>query len=229
MTEHSTDETTDPKEELRLSRESYTDRRDERIAYYYFVRRVTKPPAIYDFLVRECRECLGPDVGSSHAVPSETHKFIPLISSNRASGLRTVQEVVMRIRRDAEPEEVLALRRPVETEKVRKTLEYLLQKQIEVIEDRSSVQVQKLSPGGEVVTVIEPRCSQLEKGKAIKAAMLLAEKIGRLTGASMSAEEDPPEAGAGKAGGVTPELFAIEMTGSDFDALVQLNATGKPN
>jgi hypothetical protein len=175
----------------------YAELRDERISYYYFVRRITKPPAIYDFLVRECRECLARDAGTVHNEMEVTHTFTPLISENRDSGLRMVQEVVMRLRQQAEPEEVLALRRPVETEKYRKTLEYLLQKQIEVIEDNSMVKVQKLSPSGSIVTVIEPRVSHLEKGKAIKAAMNLADKLAKVEGANMIAPEAPTDTGKG--------------------------------
>lgn len=174
-----------------LSQASYVDRRDERIAYYYFVRRVLKPAAIYDFMVHECRDCLGPDVGSAHADPDQKHRFTPLVSRNRSSGLRAVQEVVKRIRQEAEPEEILKLRRPIETAKVVKTLEYLLQKQIDVIEDNSTVKTQKVSPSGLVVSIVEPRCSKLDKGKAVKAAMTLAEKIGKLTGAVFDPAEEP--------------------------------------
>jgi len=219
--------------EPELSKATYTDRREERIAYYYFVRRVTKPPAIYDYLIHECRECLGPDVGSAH--PGGTHKFVPLVSLNRDSGLRMVQEVVMRIRANAEPEEILKLRRPIETEKVRATYEYLLQKQIDVIEDRSTVKVQKVSPYGAIVTVEEPRCSALEKGKAVKAATILAEKIGKLTGAELVAVDDGK--GDGDSDATKPEekfmfSFPNVKTGAatDIADLVAMNLDrGKVN
>jgi hypothetical protein len=218
-----------------LSRETYADRRDERIAYYYFVRRVTKPPAIYDFMIHECRECLSPDVGSAHTDPQSRHAFTPLISRNRASGLRMIQLVVMRLRAEAEPEEVLALRRPIETEKVRKTYEYLLQKQIDVIEDNSMVKVQKLSPSGQIVTVLEPRCSKLDKGKAVKAAALLNEKIGKLTGAALVAVDQPETPGRG-AGAAQEPSFTFSFpnvkggAGGEVDALIAMNLdAGKVN
>lgn len=210
-----------------LSNTSYTDRRDERIAYYYFVRRVTKPPAIYDYLVRECRDCLAPDTGTVHNETETTHKFVPLISENRDSGLRMVQEVVKRIRQEAEPEEVLSLRRPIETEKVRKSWEYLLQKQIEVIEDQSFVKVQKLSPSGQIVSVLEPRCSEQAKARAGKAALQLIEKIGKLTGAQLvAAEEVDPQGKGSGAADVEPYTFAFpHVTGKpdDLAAMIAMN------
>lgn len=218
---------------------TYTERRDERIAHYYFVRRVTRPPAIYDYLVLECRECLAPDIGSSHADPNGVpHKFAPLISTNRASGLKTVQTAVMKLRAAAKPEEILALRRPVETEKVRKTWEYLLTKQIEVIEDQSFVNVEKVAPSGDVVTIKEPRCTKQEKGRAVKAAMLLAEKIGKISGARF--EPTDAEEGAGDGAGATGQqppadayTFAFpNVTGqpSDLDVMIAMNLDrGKVN
>jgi hypothetical protein len=214
------------KEEIELSQATYIDRRDERIAHYYFVRRILKPPAIYDFLIRECRDCLGPDVGSAHSNPDEKHKFVPLISSNRASGLRTVQEVVMRFRAEAEPEEILKLRRPIETAKVVRTLEYLLQKQIDVIEDSSMVKVQKLSPSGLVVTVLEPRCSKLDKGKAGKAAMMLAEKIGKLTGAVFEPADEAPLGADGQPEEKKPFEFVfpnVKGSTNDLSEMVAMN------
>jgi hypothetical protein len=217
-----------------LSESSHLERRDERIAYYYFVRRVTKPPIIYDFLIRECRECLGPDTGSIHEARDAKHEFVPLISDNRDSGLRAIQKVVMRLRAEAEPEEILALRRPIETEKVRKTWEYLLQKQIEVLEDNSSITVQKVSPSGTIVSVSEPRCSKLEKGKAAKAAMILAERIGRLTGAQLVA---PDETGTGSGRGnptgdrqFTFNFPNVNGTPDDLSEMIAMNLeTGKVN
>lgn len=220
---------------LELSRETYVDRRDDRIAYYYFVRRVTKPPAIYDFLIRECRECLGPDVGSAHASPDEMlHDFVPLISENRQSGLRMVETVVMRLRAEALPEEVLALRRPIETEKVRRTWEHLLQIQMDIFGDKSMVNVQKVSPSGQIVTIVEPRYSNADRGKAGKAAKELVEKIGKLTGAVLVAPEadgDPDHPGGQDA----PEPFKfnfpnIKGTAADLSDMVAMNLErGKTN
>lgn len=227
-----------PEDKDALSKSTYIDRRDERIAFYYFVRRVTKPPAIYDFLLHECRECLAPDLGSAHTDPENQHSFEPLVSANRASGVRIVQAVVMRLRQEAEPEEILALRRPIETEKVRKTLEYLLQKQIEVIEDNATVKVQKVSPSGEIVTVFEPRSPRLEKGKAIKAAMVLAEKIGKLTGAQLVADEggegeDKVLPGAGEKKSAESFVFAfpnVKGKQNDLDEMIAMNLDrGKVN
>jgi hypothetical protein len=210
------------------SQATYIDRRDERIAYYYFVRRVTKPPAIYDFLLRECRECLGPDVGSAHAATTLDHGFAPLVSENRESGLRIVQSVVMRIRKEAKPEEVLALRRPVETAKVKKTYEYLLQKAIDVIEDNSYVEVEKVSPSGEIVTIREPRCSKQDKAKAFKAAADLNAKIGRLTGAELEAVADGESDGAGDREPKPAERFAfnfpnVQGTPTSLDDMIAMN------
>jgi hypothetical protein len=217
------------------SQSTYVERRDERIAYYYFVRRVTKPPAIYDFLIRECRDCLAPDTGTPHNATEIKHQFVPLISHNRESGLRMVQKVVMRLRADAEPEEILKLRRPIETEKVRKSWEYLLQKQFDVIEDNSTVKVQKMSATGAIVSIIEPRCSEQAKARAGKAALQLIEKIGKLTGAVLVAEESEGEGDKPPGDKKQPEAFIfnfpnIKGSQSDLPDMIAMNLDkGKVN
>lgn len=215
-----------------LSEATYTERRDARISHYYFVRRVTKPPVIYDYLVQECRDCLGPDVGSVHSDPEDQHKFIPLISANRGSGLRMVQSVVMRIRQDElTVDQVRKLELPIETKKVRATWEDLLQIQMDVLHDQSTVMVQKVSPSGDVVTVEEPRYSQLEKGKAGRAAMLLNEKLGKLAGVPMVAEITLPDPGGkGKAAPIEPYTFSFpNVTGAatDLSEMIALNLDPK--
>jgi hypothetical protein len=219
----------------RESHSTYIERRDERIAYYYFVRRLVKPPAIYDFLVRECRECLAPDTGTPHNKTEITHRFVPLISDNRESGVRMVQKVVKQLRDQAEPEEILKLRRPIETEKVRKSWEYLLQKQFDVIEDNSQVKVQKLSPTGKVISVIEPRCSEQSKARAGKAALTLIEKIGKLTGALFQPAEEPEGDGDKPGAKKTVESFVfnfpnVKGTQKDLPDMIAMNLDrGKVN
>jgi hypothetical protein len=218
------------------SKSSYVDRRDERIAYYYFVRRVTKPPAIYDFMVRECRECLAPDTGTPHNDTEIRHRFTPLISDNRASGVRMIQNVVARLRQQAGPEEILKLRRPIETEKVRKSWEYLLQKQIDVLEDDSTVTRQKMSATGAIVSVVEPRCSEQAKKAAGRAALQLIEKIGKLTGALFQPAEEETEGDGDKPGAKkTAEPFVfnfpnVKGTQKDLPDMIAMNLDrGKVN
>lgn len=213
-----------------VSAATYVDRRDERIAYYYFVRRVVKPPAIYDFLVRECRECLEPIVATSHADDSASaHVFTPLISDNRASGLRTIEKVVMRLREEAEPEEVLKLRRPIETAKVQKTWEHLLQIELDIINDRSTIKRQRISPRGGIVTVVEERYSEQDRNRARKNAIVLAEKLGKIAGATFVAVDDPESQGKGAGGEVPvaePYTFSfpnVKGKADDLDVMIAMN------
>lgn len=205
----------------------YAERRNQRVAHYYFVRRVIRPTLIYEHLILECRECLGPDVGDVHSDTDLSHIFVPIISRNRASGIRMIGDVLKELRAEAEPEEILKLRRPIETAKVRQTYEYLLQKAIEVIEDNSYVKVQKVSPSGLVVSILEPRCSKQDKARAFKAAQSLTEKLGRLDGAELVAADDGQDKpGADEA--KPAERFAFNFpnvngTANDLDEMVAMN------
>jgi hypothetical protein len=221
----------------RLSPATYTLRRDAKIANLYFVHRLTLPPAIYDELLSFCRECGErkqrhyekiwdkPIIGCS--------SFAPLITENRASGLRMVETVVKRIRENAEPEEVLKLRRPIETEKVRRTWEHLLQVELDVIADNSLEKRQKMSASGEIKAIYEPRYSAQDKDRAKKNAKDLTEKLGKLEGAIMLAVDEPidrdgPEIGKKKQFAFT--FPNVTGTPKDLDAMIAMNLeSGKVN
>ncbi len=196
---------------IRTSQTTYTNRRDAKIANLYFVHRLTQPPAIFDELLTWCREC-GERKNRHEEIINgslvlQCCSFGPLITTNRASGLRMIETVVRRIRETAEPEEILALRRPIETEKVRRTYEHLLQVELEVIQDRSLEKRQKMSPKGGLVFVMEPRYSEADKAKAKKNASLINEKLGRLEGAALIAVEQPD---------VKPDPDADQQKGFQF-------------
>src|SRR5581483_945459 len=176
--------------EARTSPAVYVLRREMRIANLYFVHRLTRPPLIYDALRTICRECGEQKTRHAELINDRPiigcSSFEPLITRNRRSGLRIIQKVIERIRKEAEPEEILALRRPIETEKVRRTYIYLLQKAIAILEDRTLERRQKLSPSGLIISVMEPRYSEQDRARAMRFAESVTEKIGRLEGAVLA-------------------------------------------
>ena len=214
---------------------TYTLKRDARISQIYWVNRVVKGPAIYDILVMECRECgKRKERHGDPDVPIKCRSFHPLITPNVASGVRMIQDVIKREREEAEPEEILSLRKPIETEKARRTFEHLLQIELDIISDDSKVKRQRLSPSGSIVSVIDDRYSEQDKNRAKKNALQLAERLGKLEGANLVAVEPPPAPGKG-ADGAQAQSFVFSfpnVTGNsgDVDALRAMNLdAGKVN
>ncbi len=154
-----------------------------------------------------------------------------LLGLNRSSALRLIQEQVKSIREEAEPEAILALQIPAETERYRQRLLKAAREQLAIIESDESADRQVVTPKGNVVTVQEPRWPASVKQKAIKDYAAISEKLARLDGVDVAGggigSQKPPEED-GKPVQTSP--FEFVMTGQSMDTLITLNVEqGKVN
>lgn len=187
-------------------------RRRERRARALYTLEGYRPPEILDILVEEA---LFDD------------------DAKRAASLKWVQEFVASIRAEAEPERILALQRPAETERYRQRLLKIAREELYVMDNDDEITRDVVTPKGDVATVNEPRFTADDKYKARKNYALVAEKLALLETVDVKgvkAEEvDPTRKRPGeRSASVQP--FQFVTSGKDLQQLIALNVEqGKVN
>jgi hypothetical protein len=147
--------------------------------------------------------------------------------SSPAASLKWVQERVKAIREGAEPDRIIRLQRPAETERYTQGLTRLLNVTLDIIEDQSVLIEEVTLPTGDVKTRERMKVSEDVRVKAIARAESLVEKIGLVNmvavkggDGSAAGPEDPdkPKADA--------KAFVFNMSGKPVDELIA-DRTGK--
>lgn len=138
--------------------------------------------------------------------------------SSPAANLRWVQDRVKMLRAGAEPDAILRLQRPAETERYRQQLLRAQREVLDIIESDDTVQREAVTPKGDVVTVEEPKWSSAEKNKALKTFVAVAEKLALVNsvavkGADLGETERPADDKPAR-------TFAFKVSGRDLDSLI---------
>lgn len=148
------------------------------------------------------------------------------VGVKRDSALRMVQSRVQECRAQADPAINLALQRPAERERYIQQVYAMMRRELEVIENDEMLPRERTTAKGDVFTVLEPRYTEDEKGKARKQYAALAEKLAMLNGVDVKGETIGDDEESRKNGDEQREPFQIVMTGSDIDALIAANLEG---
>lgn len=113
-----------------------------------------------------------------------------------AAALKWTQERIKAIRAGADPEAVIRLQRPAETERYTQGLAKLLRDALDIIEDDAVVKREVVTPKGDVKTVSEPKVTESDRIKAIARAESILEKLALVAtvnakGKTTEADSDP--------------------------------------
>lgn len=124
------------------------------------------------------------------------------------------------LRAGADPDAVIRLQRPAETERYKQQLTRLLRESLDIIEDVTLVKKEVVTPKGDVKTVEEPNVSEADRIKAIARAESLVEKIALVNSVSVKGVKADGEAGDGKGKDETAKPFTFNFSGRSIESLI---------